>query len=218
MNCLLVSATAAEIAPFLKHYRNTEKTIYIEFNLHILITGVGIMATSYHLTNYLSKHKPDIIIMVGIAGCFDINLDLGSVYAIKKDIVADMGVMEKNNWVDMFDLKMIKPNSFPYHQKNLENKNKELLKRTNLPIVNAVTVNQITTSTKANEWITKKYKPTLESMEGAALHYVALHHNIPFVQIRGVSNYIGVRNKTKWKVKEAINNSNQVLIYLLESL
>jgi futalosine hydrolase len=218
MNCLLVAATAHEIAPFLKHYRDTNKTTYIEFNLHILVTGVGIMATSYQLANYLSKNKPDIIILIGIAGCYQKEISLGKVFAIKNDVVADMGVMEGKHWVDMFDLKMMKPNAFPYQSKKLPNKNKVLLQRTNLPLVNAVTVNQITTAKKTQQIIQEKYQPVLESMEGAALHYVAIQYNIPFVQIRGVSNYIGERNKAKWKLKEAIQNSNQVLIYLFESL
>jgi futalosine hydrolase len=218
MNCLLVAATAQEIAPFLKHYRETDKTLYIEFNLHILVTGVGIMATSYKLANYLAKNKPDLIIMIGVAGCYTKEQPLGKVFVVKNDVVADMGVMERSNWVDMFDLKLMKPNQFPYQSKKLMNKNKVLLQRTHLPIVNAVTVNQITTGKKTMELITKKYQPVLESMEGAALHYVAIQHNIPFVQIRGASNYIGERNKAKWKMKEAINNSNQVLIYLFESL
>ncbi len=48
-------------------------------------------------------------------------------------------------------------------------------------------------------------------MEGAALHYVCLQEQIPFVQIRSVSNYVGERDKTKWKMKEAIENLNTEL-------
>jgi futalosine hydrolase len=98
------------------------------------------------------------------------------------------------------------------------NKNKVWLQRTNLPQVNAITVNQIITNKALLQKIATKYKPTIESMEGAALHYVCIQHNVPFVQIRGISNYVGERNKSKWKIKEAIRNSNQVLIYLFESL
>jgi futalosine hydrolase len=58
----------------------------------------------------------------------------------------------------------------------------------------------------------------VESMEGAALHYVCLSEKIPFLQLRGVSNYAGERNKSKWKLKEAIGNLNKELIRLLEDL
>ena len=42
---------------------------------------------------------------------------------------------------------------------------------------------------------------------GAALHYVCREMNIPFLQIRAASNYIGERDKEKWQMKEAIGLS-----------
>jgi futalosine hydrolase len=48
-------------------------------------------------------------------------------------------------------------------------------------------------------------------MEGAALHFIALHQKIPFIQLRSISNNVGERDKTKWKIKEAISNLNEEL-------
>ena len=48
-----------------------------------------------------------------------------------------------------------------------------------------------------------KFLPVIESMEGAALHYVCLMEKIPFLQIRSISNYIGERDKKKWNMKDA---------------
>ena len=62
------------------------------------------------------------------------------------------------------------------------------------------------------------FEPVTESMEGAALHYVCLMENIPFVQIRSISNYIGERNKKKWNMMDSINNLNIELIKLLKML
>jgi futalosine hydrolase len=42
-------------------------------------------------------------------------------------------------------------------------------------------------------------------MEGAAFHYCCLMKEIPFVQIRGVSNYIGERDKKNWKIETALH-------------
>ena len=218
MNCLLIAATGTEIAPFMQHYSTADKKIYIDFDLQVLVTGVGIMASTYSLTNYLAQHKPQLIIMVGIAGTYNKLTELGTVVAVKKDTIADMGVAENGRWVDMFDLKMLTKNAQPYTNKWLVNDNKTLLKRTKLPLVNAVTINQIATQKKAIALIATTYKPHIETMEGAALHYVALQHQIPFVQIRGISNYVGDRNKSHWQIKKAIENSNQVLINLFESL
>jgi futalosine hydrolase len=48
----------------------------------------------------------------------------------------------------------------------------------------------------------------IESMEGAALHYVALLENIPFLQIRSLSNFAGERDKSKWEMNKAISCLN----------
>jgi futalosine hydrolase len=55
-------------------------------------------------------------------------------------------------------------------------------------------------------------------MEGAALHYVARESNIPFIQIRAISNYIGERDKANWQMKLAIDNLNQTLLNYIDSL
>ena len=60
--------------------------------------------------------------------------------------------------------------------------------------------------------------PVVESMEGAALHYVCLMEKIPFLQIRSVSNVTGDRDKTRWKLKEAGKNLNEALVLLIQKL
>jgi futalosine hydrolase len=83
-----------------------------------------------------------------------------------------------------------------------------LIKQSGLKAVNAVSVNQITTSKQMIESYISKFDPVVESMEGAALHYVCLQEKIPFLQLRSISNYIGERDKKKWKIKDAILNLN----------
>jgi len=58
----------------------------------------------------------------------------------------------------------------------------------------------------------------IESMEGAAFHYVCLQEAVPFLQLRAVSNMIGERDKTKWLMKEAIDNLNKELIVLIRPM
>ena len=64
----------------------------------------------------------------------------------------------------------------------------------------------------------KKYNPDIESMEGAVFHYVCLKEQIPFIQMRAISNIVGDRNKANWKMKEAIEILNSELIQLINEL
>ena len=218
MNCLVVSATILEIKPFIEHCRISDKLNYIDLELDFLITGVGSINTTYALMKHLQVKKPDVIIMAGIAGAMSNKLNLGDVVVIKEEALADLGVQEKDGYKDVFDLKLLSSNKFPFTKKKLINPFSTLMERTLLRTVNSITVNQITSSKKTAELYSKKYKAAIENMEGAALHFVCIKENIPFVQIRSISNYVGDRNKKKWQLKEAVENLNKNLIRLIESL
>lgn len=218
MNCLVVSATILEIKHFIEHCRISDKLHYIDLDLDFLITGVGSINTTYALMKHLQVKKPDVIILAGIAGAMSPKLNPGDVVVIKEEAMADLGVQEKDGYKDVFDLKLLAANTFPFIKKKLVNPFSTLMDRTLLPKVNSITVNQITSSKKTAELYSKKYNAAIENMEGAALHLVCIKENIPFVQIRSISNYVGERNKKKWQLKEAVENLNKNLIRLIESL
>ena len=46
-------------------------------------------------------------------------------------------------------------------------------------------------------------------------HYACLMENIPFIQLRAVSNFVGERNKRNWKLQEAIAVLNEKLREML---
>ena len=52
--------------------------------------------------------------------------------------------------------------------------------------------------------VTERFNPDVESMEGAAFMYACLVHGVPFAQVRAVSNIVERRNRSAWKLTEAI--------------
>lgn len=200
MKILIVAATTLEI----------EDTINKETNTEVLITGIGTPATIYMLTKKLNNSSYDLVIQAGIAGSFTNTYTLGEVFTVKEDAFADLGVEEKGNLLNTFDMGFDHKDIFPYANGWLVNKN-ILLQQCSLPAVTAVTVNKITDNALQNKLVHKKYHAEIESMEGAAFHYVCLQLGVPFIQLRSISNYIGERDKKKWKVKSAILNLNTAL-------
>jgi futalosine hydrolase len=213
MNILLIAATAKEIEPFFEYYRTTKKTL----NIDILITGIGLTATTYRLSKQLQLKRPGIVIQAGVAGCFDRKIPLGTVVAVKKETIADQSVIELKKLKTLFDLQLIPHNQFPFKKGWLENNNKAL-KKLRAKKVNAISVNEITTSRQRTRFYEESFKPAIESMEGAALHYTCLMEKIPFLQLRSISNYIAERDKTKWDMKRSIINLNKALIHLIEMI
>ncbi len=209
MATLVISATSFEIAPFLEFLRDRKNNL--SHDIDVLITGVGMVSTTYALMKQIQIKRPAFILQAGIAGCFDRNFPLSGVVAIKQDTVADLGVMEKQQWESVFDLGFIRSNQFPWRKNWLIN-NSEKIKACKLPKVKAITVNEISTSKKKIDAFRDAWDPMAETLEGAALHYVSLMENIPFLQIRSFSNDIGERNKKKWELKKSIDNLNCELI------
>ncbi len=206
-NILVVAATAKEINPFIELTRTGNIN-----NADILISGIGLTASTYHLTKQLALKKYDLVIQAGVAGCFDLTIPLGAVVAVKQDAIADQSVVELEKLKTLFDLNLVPQDQYPYKKGWLINPNKEVLKKTKLKIVKGISVNQISTSKQMIKFYRDVFDPVTESMEGAALHYVCICENVPFMQIRSISNYIGERNKKKWDMMESIANLNDTLI------
>jgi futalosine hydrolase len=211
MNILLVSSTAKEIEPFFNYYRQTKKGLDVD----VLISGIGLTATTYHLAKQLHLKRPQLVIQAGVAGCFDKKMPLGTVVAVKKEVIADQMVIEDKKLRTVFDLQLLPQDQFPFAKGWLVNKSSEL-EQTPVPKVKAVTVNEITTSKQTLALFVERFDPVIESMEGAALHYTCLMEKVPFIQIRSVCNYIGERDKSKWKMQKAIDSLNEQLILLIE--
>jgi futalosine hydrolase len=181
-------------------------------------SGVGMLSSAVAFTRLALEDKPDLVIQIGIAGTFNKKLSLGKVVVVNEEILGDIGVEEDGNWKDIFDLKLEKSSYHPFEKRKLPNPWLSKYNLLKLPEVNAITVNEISTNKQRIEVLTKKYNPTIETMEGAALHYVCRETNIPFLQIRAISNYIGERDKSKWKINHSIEQLNKIVLAYLEKL
>jgi futalosine hydrolase len=207
MQILVISATALEIGQFTA--ANTK--------IDVLITGVGAAAAIYHLQKRIQQMDYDLIIQAGIAGSFNNDMELGQVVLVKQDCFADLGIEEKTIYTPVFNTGLANKDEFPFHNGWLINCSPELIK-SGLPKAKAITVNKISDSELQKNQFIDTFNADIETMEGAALHYVCLQENIPFLQMRSISNYVAERDKTKWKMKEAIENLNTELSKLINQL
>ncbi len=216
MKILVVAATGLEIAPF-RQYLEEKKYLPRTCQVEVLITGVGMMHTGYSLTKHLLINRPDITIQAGIGGSFHPFYPPGAVVIIKEEITADTGVEEESGFADLFDMELAL-SSLPYTGKMLVNPHDTWLDKLPQPKVRGVSVNEISTRPERIRLLQEKYGAVIESMEGAAFHYVCLQENVPFVQMRAVSNFVGERDKSQWNMKEAITNLNEQLSLFVHNL
>jgi futalosine hydrolase len=216
MRVIITAATNLELDGCAKKASQVFKKSKLRISFHA--TGIGMLASGVKLTQLAATHKPDLIIQMGIAGSYSKKEPLGKVMVIASESIADLGVRENGSFKDLFETGLQKENEAPFKKRKLTNPTIKSLNVLKSDLVAAVTINEITTSAKRIKEIIAANNPVLESMEGAALHYVGCISKTPFIQIRAVSNYVGERNKAKWKIKESIEQLEAYVITYLAAL
>jgi futalosine hydrolase len=207
MKILIVSATESEIASFINS----------NSGIDVCITGVGAPQCMYHLQQQLFQTNYDLVIQAGIAGTFNGAFNLGQTVLVKYDTFADIGFEENEQFTSLFDSGFAKKNDFPFTGGWLKNDHPYLIE-SNLAVATAITINKISDNKLQTLQMSNTYQAELESMEGAALHYVCLQNSVDFLQVRSISNQVGERNKLNWKMMEAIADLNKNMELILNDL
>jgi futalosine hydrolase len=210
MNVFVVAATSMELDSIANC--TFESNHEISFHTH----GIGILQSTFQLQK-LAILKPDFIIQFGIAGSYNQNLSIGEPVIVASEQLGDCGAEDHEQLLTLNDLGFQDKNEFPFVNNILSNpytnKHSSHLKKVNSLTVNLSAGNLDTIRLRKN-----KFKVDIESMEGACLHYVCLEYGIPFVQLRGISNYVEPRNKSKWNIPLALSNCKDEVIQLIQTL
>jgi futalosine hydrolase len=219
MKILLVAATLFEIRPFLDNLVYVHKTNdflqqYRVKNtfVDVLIPGVGMMVTGFHLGRQLSCEKYDLAINAGICGSYTQTCRIGDVVEIIEDCVSELGAEDKDQFLSIFDLGLLDPDSTPYtNGKMITKPQAEIKALEKLPKVKGITVNTVHGNKQSIERIRSLFSPETESMEGAAFLYSCILSKVSNVQIRAISNFVEERDRSRWNLDLALNNLNKVL-------
>ena len=169
-----------------------------------MATGVGKMATTAALMQIGLTEKPTVIIQTGIAGAYRNEGLLGKATVVVSETLVDLGVDEGGEWKDLFGLGLADRDMMPFSDGRLVNENLSMFDIEGLLQVAGATVNTLPNTRARIEQIVSVYRPDIETMEGAALHYVGNSLAIPYLQIRGISNLVGVRDKSQWQIGAAL--------------
>ena len=207
MKLLITAATKNEIALFSSGDEDTD----------ILIAGVGIVSTLYHLQKRLQQIDYEMIIQAGFAGSFTDEIELGETVIVQQDTFGDLGAEENNYYKTIFDMGLADKDEFPFTNGWLTNKN-DWVDMAGYKKVNAITVNKVSDSMILKQQRENTFNPHIETMEGAALHYICLQENIPFLQLRTISNIVGERDKIKWRLTAAVENLDTALNQLIKKI
>lgn len=222
MNLLVAAATSMELSPFIAHinqgWSNTGNHLYARgaVRLRVLITGVGSVATAWSLTKELMEQRTDFAIQAGVAGAYDNDLALGEVVQVESDLFADLGAEDHYQFRHVYELGLTNASEFPYDKGLLVAPDHPLRAANDLKRVSGITVNTVSGSSFTVAQRRDQFRAQVETMEGAAFHFVCLQQRCSFMQIRSLSNYVTPRDRAAWKLPEAIERLNAWLIGFMD--
>jgi futalosine hydrolase len=220
MRILFVGATCFELYQFFEYLKEEPENKgpvfhykWYDLDIDLIVTGLGTTFATYFLTKALNLYKYDLVINAGIAGSFRDEISIGTVVNVKSEQFCDFGIEEANHIKTVFDAGFVDPDEFPFESGLLINRNE--FDKIDLPVVHGVTGNISHGAATSIARIVSEFDPDIESMEGAAIFYVCLFEKVPFLEIRAISNYVEVRDTTKWDIPTAIENLTDELFRFL---
>ena len=98
MKILIVAATQQEIKALL------QPDLKWRDDIDFLISGVGVIETTFKLTAFLLSNQYDLVINIGIAGAFSSELKLGEVVFVKSDCFADLGAEDVDTFMPLNEM------------------------------------------------------------------------------------------------------------------
>ena len=200
--------------------------------VRLVVTGPGIANTVHGLTVAMASEKPKLIIQTGCGGGFEqTGIEIGDVAVASAEIDAQLGLEpdEAGAAVGRLPFPVIrKPgkeifNCYPVDKEEFNSAVKSL--KTGLAGSDAtvfsgpfITVATVTASFGRSGDLHRRHGAIVENMEGSGAAHVAALYDIPFLEIRAVSNRVGVRDKSKWDLPLSFQRCSQaVMLYLMNS-
>jgi futalosine hydrolase len=219
MRILIVSATPREIDPVVAKFRYASERgprvkAYTNagHDVDVLVTGVGMVATAAWCSRVLAQTPYDLGLNLGVCGSFDPALAPGSVVHVVADRIAELGAEDDEAFLSIAGLNLPCDDQFvnaaPPSNASL----------TLLPAVTGITVNTVHGNARSIAAVMQRFKPQVESMEGAAFMYACQIHGVAFAQVRAVSNVVEKRNREAWKMSDAIHSLGHTALTILDDL
>lgn len=188
-------------------------------NIDVLITGVGKANAAAAAARAFEPLRHASLLSVGICGLLPgCDAALGSCVLATESTFADEGALTPDSFLDVAEMGFppapgLRGSSFPAHPIAL---------RALRPLADAqgviATVSTCSgTNAHAGE-IARRTGAMAEAMEGAAIALVAHRLNVPFGEIRVISNTTGDRASQTWDMQSALRGLEQVASRLAGAL
>jgi len=191
----------------------------------LCIGGMG-KVNAAHAATILSGFNPAGIVIFGIGGAYpSAGAKIGDVVIAQEEIAGDEGVLTRDGFKDtqyigiplLATSASVVYTTYPAREALVNHALQALLSNLNGDVHCGAFVTLSTstgTSARARE-LEDRYHGLCENMEGAAVAHVALLHNIPWIEVRGISNIVEDRDLSKWDIPSAAQAVQRAVLHIL---
>ncbi len=169
------------------------------------LCGFGPIAAAARTTSQIAIHKPDRVLLIGIAGTFNPSvLRVGVAALLPRVIMHGIGVGTDETFVPAGEMEF---QQWP-GQGEESPIGDELVLSTPLSSVSGslLTCSAASASTKDMRHRLDRYPGVVaEDMEGYAVALACRLEHVPLVIVRGISNVVGDRLSTNWQIPQALS-------------
>jgi futalosine hydrolase len=180
----------------------------------VVVTGMGAVNTAYALGRFLAAaDRPSLVIQTGVAGAYvPSGIEVGSVVLATEEMYGDVGVITPEGWLpsDVIGIPLVEATAAHPARYNEFPCDPEIVARASTvcgPLVartgRFLTLAQVTGVRAIGDALHRRFNAICESMEGAAAAQVCAMHDIPFLEVRGVSNLVEDRDRAAWRLAQA---------------
>ncbi|HEY3926602.1 MAG TPA: futalosine hydrolase [Acidothermaceae bacterium] len=175
-------------------------------SVHVFDGGPGPVAAALSTAALLAAWPAyDLVISAGIAGGFRGRAEIGDIVLADQVIAADQGVLTDEGFSTLRDLGL--PGEDGYAVGNLEHRARLASGPYRLIAGDILTLSSMTgTDARASELAARYPRAVAEAMEAYGVIEAARRsreragHDIPFAEIRAISNIIGRRDRSTWNI------------------
>ncbi len=185
----------------------TEASLFQHPRVQTVISGVGLTATAHQTSKLIAQHRPDWLILAGIAGVYPhAGLAVGEVALVASELEGDLGFFTPQGFTHLAHL----PLDMDFARRHT----------LHCPYVGAVSGFTLARGVSLNAAMAPFIDTSavdIENMEGAAFFHVCLQENTRFLQLRAISN-VAQPGEDDWDMAGSVQALTDGLHRLLAQL
>ena len=200
-------------------------------NVRLVEGGLGSVNTAHALSCALQSWNPDLVLQLGVGGAYpNAGLEVGDLALAEAENYGDLGVRTSQGWEssELIGIPVIRGdvdfyNHFPL-DRSLVTRAHQMLDSRNgsaaseLRVGPFVTVQECTGTTELGIERAGRFAAICENMEGAAGAHICRLFDVPFLEIRGISNMVEDRRTARWEIPRAAGVAQEAGWLLVETL